>query len=130
MTAFDEVPANRHFGFRLLERSAQGATIAMEPRADLMQEEGVVHGGALSALADSAAVHAFYEDLPPDRSMTSIEFKVSFLSSARDGDGTLLARSRVVRRGARVGVCEVEVTQRERLVAKGLFTYLFLERHE
>jgi acyl-coenzyme A thioesterase PaaI-like protein len=60
--------------------------------------------------------------------MTSIEFKLNFLSPALGDGGTLTARSQVVRKGKKVGVCDVEVTQGERLVAKGLFTYLFYPR--
>jgi len=41
--------------------------------------------------------------------------------------GTLVARARVVRQGRRVGVCDVDVEQAAIIVAKGLFTYLFLE---
>ena len=59
--------------------------------------------------------------------MTSIEFKLNFLSPARPGGERLTARALVVRRGRRVGVCDVEVVQGDKLVAKGLFTYLFLE---
>jgi len=44
------------------------------------------------------------------------------------GKGTLTAESKVLKRGKRTGVCEVEVTQAGKLVAKGIFTYLFFER--
>jgi uncharacterized protein (TIGR00369 family) len=87
-----------------------------------------LHGGIISALADTAAVYAFLPDLEPTRVMTSIEFKVNFLNAALPGKGTLMAESKVLKRGKRTGVCEVEVTQTGKLIAKGIFTYLFFER--
>jgi uncharacterized protein (TIGR00369 family) len=102
--------------------------IEIDPRPELLQEEGIIHGAILSALADTAAVYTFHPDLPSELRMTSIEFKLNFLSPALGDGGTLTARSQVVRKGKKVGVCDVEVTQGERLVAKGLFTYLFYPR--
>lgn len=111
-----------------MSRTAHGARISMEVRQEQTQEQGVLHGGIISALADTAAVYAFYPDLEPNRTMTSIEFKVNFLNAAQPGKGTLTAQSKVLKRGKRTGVCEVEVAQGDKLIAKGIFTYLFFER--
>ena len=100
----------------------------MEIRQEQLQEEGVLHGGLISAIADSAAVYAFYPDLEAARTMTSIEFKLNFLNPALPGKGSVIAQSKVLKRGRRVGVCEVEVTQSGKLIAKGIFTYLFYDR--
>jgi uncharacterized protein (TIGR00369 family) len=125
--SFGAVPINDHFRFRLEASSLEQAAVSLEPRAAFRQETGVVHGGVLATLADTAAVYLFFPFLPAGGSMASIEFKLNFLAPAAVDGERLLARARVVRRGTRVGVCEVEVSQAERLVAKGLFTYLFLE---
>jgi uncharacterized protein (TIGR00369 family) len=69
---FDEVPSNRMLGFRLLSRSPEGASLSMDVKPEQLQEEGVLHGGLISAIADSAAVYAFYPDLEATRRMTSI----------------------------------------------------------
>ena len=125
--AFSRVPANRHLGFRLVSQSMEEAVVEMKVNSDQMQETGVVHGGLLSALADTAAVYVFYPYLPNGQSMASIEFKMNFLRPARVDLGPLVAHSTVLRRGRKVGVCEVEVTQASMLIAKGVFTYLFFE---
>ncbi len=96
----------------------------MPARADFAQEYGVVHGGVLTALADSAAVYLTLPKLSDDERMTSIEFKVNFLQGARPGDGDLRAVARLIRGGKRVIVAESRVYQREREVLIGLFTYL------
>jgi len=125
---FDDVPANRHFGFTLVSRGEGKAVVSLRVRPEYLQEEGVLHGGILSTLADTAAVYTLHPDLEPGWMMTSIEFKMNFLRPAVEGNGEVLARAELVRRGRRVGLCDVEVFQADKLVAKGSFTYLFFRR--
>ena len=127
---FDGAPVNRFLGFRIVSRSGDEAVLSMEARAEFVQEGGVIHGGMLTSLGDTAAVCVLFPELPSDRMMTSIEFKVNFLRPALPGRGPLTARARLVQRGRRIGVCDVEVSQAERPVARGLFTYLFFRQDE
>lgn len=128
MEDFYSVPVNRLFGYKLVSRSSKESVISMEVRSEFLQEEGLVQGGILSAMADTAAVYTFYPDLEKSETMTSIEFKVNFLRPATPGGGHLIARAKVVQRGRKIGVCDVEVTQSDVVVLKGLFTYLFYDR--
>jgi uncharacterized protein (TIGR00369 family) len=66
----------------------------MPARAEFAQEYGVVHGGILAALADTAAVYLTLPHLTDAEGMTSIDFKGNFLEGARPGAGDL-APSRV-----------------------------------
>lgn len=126
------VGVNRTLGMTLVGREkTDGAVVAavvtMEATSALAQGYGLVQGGVISALADAAAVCCFLADEPEAagaRSVTSIEFKVNFLRPAAPGRGTLQARASVVKRGKRIGLADVDVTQAGELVAKGLFTYL------
>ena len=83
------------------------------------QEAGVVHGGVIGAIADTASAYAIG---PTAR--IGVEYKISFLRSAAMNDEPLIARGRVVRRGKRVSVASVDVFQGESHLATGLFTYL------
>jgi uncharacterized protein (TIGR00369 family) len=121
-------PVNRFLGFSLVACDEAGAELAMPPRQEHLQEKGVVQGGILTALADTAAVYALLPRLPPELDMTGVELKMNFLRPALADRGELRARSRVVQRGRRIGVCQVEVFQAGRPVALGTFTYLFFER--
>jgi uncharacterized protein (TIGR00369 family) len=125
---FSNVPVNKLFRYTLVSRSSEETVISMEIREGFLQEEGLVQGGILSAIADTAAVYTFYPDLPTNMTMTSIEFKVNFLRPAVPGAGALVAKAKVVQRGRKVGLCDVEVFQSEAVVLKGLFTYMFYER--
>jgi len=102
----------------------------MPMKAAYVQEEGIVHGGIISTLADTAAVYAILPALPESKGMTSIEFKVNFLRPVRVDTGDLLARANLVKRGRTIALVEVDVLQQEQLVAKGLFTYLMFDKQQ
>lgn len=122
------MPVARSAGYRLDAAGEAGVELALPLRADFLQIEDRVHGGVLATLADTAAVYALYRGLPEDRSMTSVEFKLNFLRPVLLDGGEVRARAEVVQRGRTIGLCDVELRQAGRLVAKGLFTYLFAER--
>jgi len=122
---FGHGPLHRWLGLELGERVASGAATRLAVRAEFLQEEGVVQGGILSALADATAVYALMPDLVQGESLTSIEFKLSFLAPGLPGGGPLEARSQVLRRGRTLAVCRSEVSQDGRGLCTGLFTYLF-----
>jgi len=124
------IPLVGILGLRELEGRDGGARLALAPRPDLLQVAGVVHGGVLATLADTAGVWSILRDLPAARTITSIEFKLNFLRPARADAGEIVAWARVLRLGSRVAVVDVELEQSSRAVARGLFTYLVLEASE
>jgi len=126
--SFGHGPVHRMLGLELLEHSPEAARIRLPVRAEFAQEEGVVQGGILAALADATAVYLLLDGLPEDRSLTSIEFKLNFLSAARLDAGPLEARATIIRRGGQIALCRSVIEQAGNLVAEGLFTYLFVEK--
>jgi uncharacterized protein (TIGR00369 family) len=120
------VPLIAALGYRLLEASETEVELAAPVSDSSLQVDGWVHGGMLATLADTAGAYLLYRSLPPDRSMTSIEFKLNFLRPAVADAGDLSARARLVKQGRQVALCDIEVAQGGELVAKGLFTYLLL----
>jgi uncharacterized protein (TIGR00369 family) len=122
------VPINRFFGMTLVACRRTSAEITLPMRAAYLQEEGIVHGGIVTALADTAAVYSLLPGLPQALAMTGIEFKMNFLEPVMPGRGPLTALARAVRRGRTIGLSQVKVSQQDRLVALGTFTYLFRKR--
>ena len=123
---FGSVPINRLLGLELRASSADGATVALTPRADFGQEYGVIHGGVLSTLADTAAVYAVQPVLKAGERMTSIEFKVNFLAPATAAAGEIVATSKLAKRGRSVAVVHADVKQGSTLVLTGIFTYIIV----
>jgi uncharacterized protein (TIGR00369 family) len=76
-------------------------------RADLCQQNGFVHAGAITTLADSACGYAAASLMPEGRDVLTVEFKVNLLSPAR-GD-RFRATGEVMRAGRTLTVCSAEV---------------------
>jgi uncharacterized protein (TIGR00369 family) len=76
-------------------------------RADLCQQNGYVHAGAITALADSACGYAAASLMPADRDVLTVEFKVNLLRPAR-GDW-FRATAEVARAGRTLTVCSAQV---------------------
>ena len=125
---FAATPCNRWLGFELVARSSERVEIAQPVRAEMLQETGVVQGGLLTALADTAAVYLLWPDLGDARTMTGTTVSMQFLSGAVAGAEDLRAIAVPLRVGRTVAVCESSVHQGDRLVAKGTFTFLLRDK--
>ncbi|MGD8317883.1 MAG: PaaI family thioesterase [Myxococcales bacterium] len=93
-------------------------------RPELMNPHGVAHGAVAYALADTGMGAALYTLLEPGESCATIEIKIVYLASAREGE--LVCETKVIRKGSRVAVLESEVFESNRMVAKALGTYSIL----
>ena len=55
--------------------------ITVSESAAILQQHGFVHGGVVSAIADSAAGYAALSLMPADTGVLTTEFKINFLPS-------------------------------------------------
>jgi uncharacterized protein (TIGR00369 family) len=121
---FEIAPFNKHLRLRLGRIERDRAEVVMPFSASLPTLADVVHGGAISTLADTAATvvsWAGVEDPGNGRGAT-VALTVQFLAAARGKD--LTATARVLRRGRAICFSEVDVTEPDgNLVAKVLATY-------
>jgi len=121
---FSTVPFNQALAFELVSAGGGTAEVHLPLQPWFEQEVSVVHGGILAALADTTAVYAVLPQLGDARTMTGVEFKMNFLRAATMSGGALTAKSHTVRLGNTIAVCAVDITQHDRLVATGIFTFL------
>jgi uncharacterized protein (TIGR00369 family) len=94
-------------GVTVAELASGRVILDLPYRADLCQQNGYVHAGAITALADSACGYAAASLMPADRDVLTVEFKVNLLSPAR-GD-RFRATAEVIRAGRTLTVCSAEV---------------------
>jgi uncharacterized protein (TIGR00369 family)/uncharacterized protein (TIGR03067 family) len=121
---FEVSPFNRHLGLRLGRLERERAEVVLPFAAALPTLADVVHGGAISALADTAATLVSWAgvDDPGEARGATVTLTVEFLAPARGRD--LTATARVLRRGRALCFSEVDITEPDgRLVAKALATY-------
>jgi uncharacterized protein (TIGR00369 family) len=81
--------------------------IAMRPDPAISQQDGFVHAGAVSAIADSAAGYAALSLMPADTGVLTTEFKINFVAPA--AGERILARGRVVKAGRTLTLAQTEV---------------------
>ncbi len=86
------------------------AVYSMPFRQDNTTVADVVHGGAISSLADVAATGAAWSTIaePAHYRGITIDLSLSFISAARSS--AIVADARVVKRGGTVCFCDVELT--------------------
>jgi len=81
------------------------AALAWKPA--LCTAGGVLHGGVLMALADSAGAVCAFLNLPPGGRTVTIESKTNFFGTVREGE--LRARARPLHRGRTTVVIETDL---------------------
>ncbi|MDX6444818.1 MAG: hypothetical protein QOH71_1892 [Blastocatellia bacterium] len=81
--------------------------ITLPYRADLTQQNGYLHAGVVTAIADSACGYAAYSLMPAGSEVLSVEFKVNMLRPAR-GE-TFVARAEVIKAGRTLTVVRADV---------------------
>lgn len=123
--ALDNVPFAKLIGIGLEEVGAGEATLGLDVREELMQNNGVVHGGAIASLIDTAAAFAIISLLPANERATTVDLTISYLRPLTSGRAQCNAR--VLRPGRRLIVVSVELLDETgTLVATALTTYLKL----
>ena len=94
-------------GARLIRVEPGVVEIELPFRADLTQQDGFLHAGVITTVADSAAGYAAYTLMPAGSRVLSIEFKVNLLRPAR---GELfVARAEVIKAGRTLTVVRADV---------------------
>lgn len=121
--AIDGVPYARLLGIKL-ERVVPGeATLTLPIRPELSQNHGVVHGGAIASLIDTATAFAILSLLETEERVTTVDLTISYLRPAVTG--TLTATARVLRHGRRLFAVSAEVADASgTLLATALSTYI------
>lgn len=117
-------PFAGHLGMRIAALEHDRSQLELPFAESLVTVGDLVHGGAISALVDTAATAAAWatDDLPEKLRGTTVGLSVTFVAAARGAD--LTAVGHVVGRGRNLCYCEVDVTAPEvGTVARGLVTY-------
>ena len=96
-----------HLDAKLLRVVSGEVEIALPYGDKVTQQQGGFHGGAMGALADIAGGYAALTVAPEGMEVTTVEYKINFLSSKQQGE--LRAVGKVVKGGKRIIVTTAEV---------------------
>lgn len=81
--------------------------ITLPYRTELTQQNGFVHAGVVTTIADTACGYAAYSLMPAGAAVLSVEFKVSLLRPAKGDE--FLARAEVIKAGKTLTVVKADV---------------------
>jgi acyl-CoA thioesterase len=121
----NQIPMYQLIGMRAIEARAGYSRFRLPFRKELTQPMGVMHGGALATVADSAVAVALWGMVGMDKVFTTIELKINYIGAVSSGE--VIAEGNILHCGRTTAVGEVEVRDHDgRLVAKCLATYMIL----
>jgi uncharacterized protein (TIGR00369 family) len=122
-------PYHRLLGIEATEIREGESRIQMLFKQELTHPYGIVHGGAIASLADSAVAMALISLLEPKDRITTIEFKINFFVPVSKGE--LKAHAKIIHKGSKTAVGDVEViNEGGKLVAKVIATYSIMRGDE
>ncbi|HBB87424.1 MAG TPA: ABC transporter substrate-binding protein [Blastocatellia bacterium] len=123
--AIEAVPYAQLLGIELEKVLLGEATLTLAFRPELSQNHGVVHGGAIASLIDTATAFAILTLLEPEERVTTVDLTISYLRPGLEGQ--MRATARVLRQGRRLIATSAEVTNEGgTLLATALSTYIKL----
>lgn len=120
--ALDSVPYAKLLQLELESVDSGTATLALNVRKELTQNQGIVHGGAIASLIDTATAFAILSVIGPKDRVTTVDLTISYLRPV--SSGRLRAVAKVIRAGRRLFVVSAEVFDGEMLASTALSTYI------
>ncbi|MGH9335533.1 MAG: PaaI family thioesterase, partial [Vicinamibacteria bacterium] len=111
---FESAPISRYLGMTLGYCENGVARVRLPFRKDFEEGHGVIHGGLIGLLGDTAGNFAV-GSVSPGSTVKTVEFKLSLLAGVQ---GDLLAIGEVVRKGRTLATCRLEVVEgHDRVIA-------------
>jgi len=126
--AIKQPPFAEFLGMKITHVSREKVTAEMPARAELNNRHGILHGGAILALADNLGGTATTANLEDGQTTTTIESKTNFLAAIPIGD-VAYAECTPLHRGRTTMVWQTRISRGDgRLCALVTQTQLVLQR--
>lgn len=118
-------PFPSHIAFRLTAMDFDTARVELDVLPEHLQPFGIVHGGVLATLLDTATFWAGFMRLPQDHGLVNVDLKLNYLKAL--SSGRLVAEGRCLRAGRSLSYAEAAVRdERGELLAHGTSTLMAL----
>ena len=120
--AFTQVAYAKFLGLELCELKSGDVTVCLDVRDEVRQNHGVVHGGAIASLIDTASAFVILTAIDENERVTTTDLTIHYLRPVTSG--RMLARARIVRGGRRRFVVSVEVENAGAVAATAVTGYV------
>lgn len=118
-------PFHQWAGLELVSVADGTAELGLDLRPHHFNPQGIVHGGIITAVADTSIGLALRSKLRPGLTHRTAQLNVHFL--AKGEGGRIIGRGRAVRLGQRMGYGEAEVVDAGgQLLARATGTFIVL----
>lgn len=132
-TFFDKFPFFQLLGMKLLDIEPGKARLAMNYRHDLCQPAGIMHGGAIASLVDTAIAHAI---LLTDRYrvasqrgalLVSVDLRIKYIRPVSEGQ--VICDATITRMGRQIIHADsIVVNEAGKEVARGDSIYMIVDK--
>lgn len=126
---FNNFPFNQLLGMQILDVEPGRARLSLNWRPDLCQPAGILHGGIIASLIDTAIAHAIMLTLDEEESPTaegrlvSVDLRIKYLRPVSEGE--IFCDAHIVRPGRQIIHTAATVTNAEgKQVALGDSIYM------
>ena len=126
--AIMKYPFVEHVGVRIEEHGDGRSRCTLLLQEHHSNSAGIVHGGALFTLADTAMGAALYTTLKPTQICATIETKINYFKPVVGG--TVVCTSEVISRGRTVANVEASLHSGAVLMAKAYGSFSIFERKQ
>lgn len=118
-------PYPKLIGMQLTSLEFDACRLELTLREDHLQPFGIIHGGVLATLLDTATFWAGFLRLPEDCGLVNVDLKLNYLKAVAKGH--LRAEGRCLRAGKQISYTEASVlTESGELIAHGTSTLMAL----
>ncbi|WXG41186.1 MAG: PaaI family thioesterase [Candidatus Freyarchaeum deiterrae] len=121
-------PFYDYLGMEVVDVRNCYAKLRIPWRKELLQVQGLIHGGVLATLCDSAVGVALLTSLDPEDITVTIELNVNYLLPVRAGE--IVAEGRILHRGRRTALGDVEVMNEGNIVCHSSATYMIIKKED
>ena len=118
-------PFYKLIGMEVVDIKENYSKLRIPFKKELLQIQGVAHGGVVASIADAAVAIALFSLVDLNDILSTIELKVNYLAPIRSGE--IVAEGKIVHKGSRIALGDAEVRNEGRLVGKALATYMIIK---
>ena len=104
-------PYPRHLRMELVSISVDQSVVKLKTEQCHLQPFGIVHGGVLATLIDTATFWSVFLRLPEDAGLVNIDLKLNYLKSV--STGAMTAQGRCIRAGRSINYAEAGVKDKK-----------------
>jgi uncharacterized protein (TIGR00369 family) len=125
ITIINASPFPAHMSMRLASIEFDKAVIELTAATHHLQAYGILHGGVLATLIDTATFWSVFLRIPEDDGLVNVDLKLNYLKPVENG--LLTAEGRAVRSGNTISYAEARVENASGdLVAHGTSTLMIM----